>query len=46
MVTIRKTEEQLTLGDLTGINTHLDQENRSLLQFIDIATNQHAFFDE
>jgi len=37
---------QLTLNDLTGVNLDLSKDDRSLLQFIDIATSQHAYFHE
>jgi hypothetical protein len=37
---------QLTLNDFTGVNQDLSKEDRSLLQFIDIATSQYAYFHE
>jgi hypothetical protein len=37
---------QLTLNDFTGVNQDLTKEDRSLLQFIDIATSQYAYFHE
>jgi len=43
---VREGDIQLMLNDFSGANRDLSKEDRSLLQFIDIATSQHAYFNE